>query len=233
MVFATSIFRTLAAACLAAAAMAPAWAEVPVPSPRPERPTETEDSSDSTSDTARLPDSERRCRARLRALGAAFTPRPPIAEDGGCAVAHPIETTALAENVAVAPAAVLNCTTALALARFFAGPADELARRHLGRPIATVRHASAYVCRPRRGTDTMSEHAFANAFDIAAFVLADGSRIAVRAHADEETPPARFLKAFRETACGPFRTVLGPGADADHARHFHLDMKERRTAYCR
>jgi hypothetical protein len=32
----------------------------------------------------------------------------------------------------------------------------------------------------------------------------------------------------RKAACGPFKTVLGPGSDADHALHFHFDLAPRR-----
>ncbi|TIQ63130.1 MAG: extensin family protein, partial [Mesorhizobium sp.] len=30
-------------------------------------------------------------------------------------------------------------------------------------------------------------------------------------------------------ACGPFKTVLGPGSDADHSLHLHLDLAPRRN----
>ncbi len=45
---------------------------------------------------------------------------------------------------------------------------------------------------------------------------------------------ARFLRRIHAQACGPFRTVLGPGTDAAHRDHFHLDMKARRgkAAFC-
>jgi hypothetical protein len=38
----------------------------------------------------------------------------------------------------------------------------------------------------------------------------------------------------RKAACGPFRTVLGPGADADHSLHFHFDLEPRKSksAFC-
>ncbi|WP_420844838.1 extensin family protein [Jiella avicenniae] len=44
-----------------------------------------------------------------------------------------------------------------------------------------------------------------------------------------------FLGRVRDAACGPFKTVLGPGTDADHATHFHLDMAARHggATYCK
>jgi len=54
--------------------------------------------------------------------------------------------------------------------------------------------------------------------------------------ASENGPSERtFLRGVRQAACGPFKTVLGPGADEFHTDHFHLDMARRRSdsAYCR
>ena len=42
---------------------------------------------------------------------------------------------------------------------------------------------------------------------------------------------AQAMQAFRTAACGPFKTVLGPGSNADHANHFHLDLQKRRNDY--
>jgi hypothetical protein len=46
--------------------------------------------------------------------------------------------------------------------------------------------------------------------------------------ADAPEAEAKFLDALRKAACGPFKTVLGPGSDADHALHFHFDLAPRR-----
>ncbi|MEO9169101.1 MAG: extensin family protein, partial [Aestuariivirga sp.] len=48
-------------------------------------------------------------------------------------------------------------------------------------------------------------------------------------------PDQQFLHAIRAHACGLFSTVLGPGSDADHSNHFHLDkmfLRPGRGAYC-
>ncbi|MBP0617961.1 extensin family protein [Jiella sp. KSK16Y-1] len=51
----------------------------------------------------------------------------------------------------------------------------------------------------------------------------------------EDAREKRFLDRVRASACGPFKTVLGPGTDADHATHFHFDMAARRNGgtYCK
>ncbi|MCR4268251.1 extensin family protein [Nitratireductor sp. ZSWI3] len=203
---------------------------VPIPSPRPR--VETQDEATQPPERkAGLPKEERDCRAALTALGIAFTEQEPVQSEEGCEVSHPILIGELSRSVALQPEAVVNCTTALQLARFFTETVPTLARKHLGQSLKSVHHASAFVCRPRRGTQKLSEHAFANALDIASFTLADGSDLPVEAPEDPKNGEARFLDAFRAAACGPFKTVLGPGSDADHGDHFHLDMKARRNGY--
>lgn len=210
---------------------------VPIPTPRPEQPREppeAEPTPPAAGKSSGLSKQERTCRAALTALDIDFTDNTPITEASGCAVSHPIIITRLSKIIALEPEALVNCRTALALARFFADQAPSLAKRHLGQALRSVHHASAYVCRPRRGTQKLSEHAFGNALDIGAFILADGTRMPVEAQKDPNDKAAKFLDAFRAAACGPFKTVLGPGSDADHAEHFHLDMKARRNdhAFC-
>jgi hypothetical protein len=64
--------------------------------------------------------------------------------------------------------------------------------------------------------------------------LADGGNFSVLPRADKDmTVDARFQRAVRKAACGPFTTVLGPGSDAYHDDHMHFDTKPRRSPYCR
>jgi hypothetical protein len=37
--------------------------------------------------------------------------------------------------------------------------------------------------------------------------------------------------SIRESACGRFTTVLGPGSDGHHEAHIHLDIAERHNGY--
>ena len=77
----------------------------------------------------------------------------------------------------------------------------------------------------------LSEHAFGNAFDIAAFRFDDGSRFAVEPRADKGDLAEAFQRAVRGAACLYFTTVLGPGANAAHDNHLHLDIKARRGGW--
>jgi hypothetical protein len=69
----------------------------------------------------------------------------------------------------------------------------------------------------------VSQHATANALDVAGFRLADGRRITVAADWADEGDEGRFLRAVRDGACRSFETVLGPEYNAAHRDHLHLD----------
>ncbi len=173
-----------------------------------------------------MPPSEVACRQRLRDLGAAFADHAAESDPAGCAVPYPLSVTSLGKTVALEPAAEMNCAMAEAAARFTAETIAPAARRELGAELTGVGQASAYVCRPRNGTRKLSEHAFGNALDIASFTLSDGKSIAVELR--PEAAAAQFLGVVRRAACGPFKTVLGPGSNADHATHLHLDLAPRK-----
>jgi hypothetical protein len=174
------------------------------------------------------------CLADLRKLGVRFEEHAPLSDPVGCSVPNPVAVSALSSSIRIGPDAVMNCALADELARFVRDTASPIAEEVFGSPIASITQASAYVCRDRHGTSKISEHAFGNAIDIADFVLEDGARIEVRDYGDSDPKRATFLNEVRRAACGPFRTVLGPGADADHRLHFHFDLEPRksRTAFC-
>ena len=88
-----------------------------------------------------------------------------------------------AQKVEVSPPAVLNCAMVAGLHAWVEKTLQPAAREALGTSIARLRNASGYVCRARYGhplgTDRLSEHALANAIDIAGFITADGRTIDV------------------------------------------------------
>ncbi len=103
---------------------------------------------------------------------------------------------------------------------------DETAQDWLGSPLTSVYHAGTYACRRQRGNNSgaWSEHAFANAWDITGFGLADGRVISVLNDWDGDTAKQRFLREVRREACKIFRVTLSPDYNAAHKDHFHLDM---------
>lgn len=182
-----------------------------------------------------MPDAEQACRSRLLDLGVGFQEHAPLDEPGGCGAAHPLTVDTLPGGVSLAPSAVMTCALTEATALFVRDHAAPQAGAVFGSELTTIRQVSAYVCRNRRAGDKISEHARANALDWGSMELADGTRIDITRHRRSEPRRARLIGRLREAACGPFKTVLGPGSDPDHADHFHFDLAERRNgaAYCR
>lgn len=166
------------------------------------------------------------CRVRLKRLGAAFEPLPPIA-NGQCAAASPLKLTALGDGIGLPQSATLVCGAAEALARW-ATEVQAAATQELGQPLAGIAIGTSYECRGQNHDPDarLSEHAFANGADVMSFSFAGHAPIGVSA-LPEGTPEARFLARVRGRACGFFRTVLGPGSNAAHATHLHLDERER------
>jgi hypothetical protein len=128
--------------------------------------------------------------------------------------------------VAFSAAPVVDCRLAERLADWIGNVVEPLARAHLGSGLVAIETGPGYACRKRnnQASGKISEHAKGNALDIAAVSLRDGRRIAVRPGNLPAPAVIGFLTAVRTTACGYFMTVLGPGSDAAHAEHLHLDL---------
>lgn len=103
---------------------------------------------------------------------------------------------------------------------------QQAAKKHFDQSVARVEHIGTYSCRSVRKRERLSEHGRANAIDIAAFILADGTRISVKNdwNNNRQSRKAAFLRDIHEGACRTFDVVLGPDYNADHADHFHFDM---------
>lgn len=203
-------------------------ATMAAPDPKPQT-NETQPAEPATTTPPAMPAEEAQCRERLETLGAVFEEHEPLADDLGCSATHPVTVSRLSKDVELTPPAVLTCAMAEASARFVQDHAGPLTRGAFGSDLAAIEQVSAYVCRPRNGTKKLSEHAFANALDWGSLVLEDGTRIDVEAHGSAAPRRSRLVKAIQKAACGPFKTVLGPGSDADHANHFHFDLARRRN----
>jgi hypothetical protein len=73
----------------------------------------------------------------------------------------------------------------------------------------------------------ISEHAFGNALDIAAFTLIDGRKITVRDGWNGAPEEQGFLRDVQAAACAQFSTVLAPGSNIYHYDHIHVDLMRR------
>jgi hypothetical protein len=101
--------------------------------------------------------------------------------------------------------------------------------RWFGTPVTEIKQISAYSCRGMVGAggSGISEHAFGNAIDIAAFTFADGRRITVQEGWHGTPEEQGFLRDVHLAACDNFTTVLAPGYNAAHYNHIHVDLMRR------
>ena len=147
-----------------------------------------------------------------------------------CGALRPFEMAGAAGGrIILKPAAMLRCPMILPVDRWVEHVVDPAARMHFGAPLAEVRVAASYGCRPmnHQSGGRLSEHGHANALDVSGFLLADGRRIDVQSGWWGDPRERDFLRAVHRGACGEFTTVLGPDYDRLHRDHFHLDLARR------
>lgn len=174
------------------------------------------------------------CRLALSILGTRYSVEPPVTDpdDRDCGIARPLRITQIVPGVELTGAPLMRCDAARALGfwtRDFLQPAAALLP---GAPrLEALETGPAYSCRDRVGTGAAdpkpSEHGFGNAIDIMGFRLAGAEPIAVMPRAGDGDAAEAYLRAARGTACLLFTTVLGPGSNAAHDDHLHLDVAER------
>ena len=168
------------------------------------------------------------CRALLAQAGATFTPLPPRREGAQCGHADAVRFGA--REIGYRPADVgFACALAAALVVWEREVVQAAAQRHFGRRVAGIDHFGAYSCRRIYGGEegAWSEHARANALDVAAFRLDDGTRITVVNDWRDLGAKGRFLREVRDGACRLFATVLSPDYNRAHRDHLHLDQAAR------
>nr|WP_249425437.1 extensin family protein [Enterobacter bugandensis] len=119
-----------------------------------------------------------------------------------------------------------SCPLALSSALFVSQQARPLTKRFTGSELTRIEHLGSFACRNiyHRPDARRSEHATAEALDIAAFRLANGERVTVlNGWKSARTQP--WLKALLAASCGYYGNGLGPEYNAAHASHFHLGMR--------
>ncbi|WP_407117854.1 extensin family protein [Bradyrhizobium sp. LMG 9283] len=131
--------------------------------------------------------------------------------------------------VAIKPTATLACPIVSELDRWLADTVQPSAMRWFGVRVAEIKQISAYSCRGMNGNPHahISEHAFGNALDISAFVLADGRRVTVKDGWRGMPEEQGFLRDVQSGACAHFTTVLAPGSNVYHYDHIHVDLMRR------
>jgi hypothetical protein len=131
--------------------------------------------------------------------------------------------------VAVKPVATLACPIVSVLDRWLADSVQPAAMRWFGARVVEIKQISAYSCRGMNGDSRahISEHAFGNALDIAAFSFADGRHVTVKDGWKGLPEEQGFLRDVQATACQQFTTVLAPGSNVYHYDHIHVDLMRR------
>jgi hypothetical protein len=219
-----------------------AWAQAPtapLPPPRPDRPATTnpEPQSESPPPTEtpvekKASDDDRvhkACLERLSNLGLRFEKRPPV-QEGQCSIENPVLLSSLSSSIEVAPASLMTCPVAESLARWMTEVVAPEAERQFQSAPTKLLIGTSYQCRDQRNGAKLSEHALGNGVDIMGFEFAKRSPLTI-ASQPENSPEADFQTAIKKAACPIFNTVLGPGSDADHGDHLHLDLRERKGDY--
>ena len=173
---------------------------------------------------SRLQDDPALCEAALKTSTLRYTHQ----ADSGPDVKCPLTNTLRIQggDVALSSSFLSSCRLAVAYALFDIHQLQPAAQSVFGQKVTQVDHLGSFACRNiyNRSAGRLSQHASANALDIAGFRLADGRRISVLKDWKDEGDDGRFLKMVRDGACQQFNTVLSPDYNAAHRNHFHLDM---------
>lgn len=172
------------------------------------------------------------CLVALNKLGVAYEEVAAVAadDDVDCGIMQPIKVREIAPGVALVPPAVIRCPTAQALAAWVQDFVLPAAARLDGRgALIAIENGSGYTCRRRNNQvdGVLSEHAFGNALDVMGFRFEQGAPVMIEPRDAEGSLVSAFHDAVRASACLDFSTVLGPGSNASHEDHLHLDIKAR------
>lgn len=129
------------------------------------------------------------------------------------------------QSVSYGGGVLLRCASAASLVLWERHVLQQESMRVLNKKVRAIRTFGTFSCRNvnHQKEGRLSQHATANAIDIASFTFEDGSS-AVLLKDWEKGAHGEFLRAVRDGACRFFRGVLSPDFNAAHANHFHFDM---------
>lgn len=173
---------------------------------------------------ARLQADPLRCEQALATSSLRYTPQADSATDARCPLRDVVRVQG--GDIRLSSSFVATCPLAVAFALFERYQLQPAAQAIFGQPVTQIDHLGSFACRNvyNRSAGRLSQHASANALDIAAFRLADGRRVSVLADWPGKDDKAGFLRRISAGACRSFSTVLGPDYNAAHRNHLHLDM---------
>jgi hypothetical protein len=151
----------------------------------------------------------------------------PLEGAGTCGMNRPLKVQAFSGGaVTLTSAATLACPIVPKTDTWLTSVVQPAAQNVLGAQVIEIR-AGSYSCRAMNngsGTSRRSEHSYGNALDVFSFRLNDGRTITVKDGWRGSPEEQNFLREIFVGACEHFSTVLGPGSDAFHYDHFHIDL---------
>ena len=164
---------------------------------------------------------DRTCLQQLRVLGADFTVPAVNVDSGQCHVQNPVNLHSVKaqQNLIKLPEApLLNCKFALQFSKWLSESGAPILAAQLNTPLEKISTGPGFECRGRNGDSSakISEHGYGNAVDITTLRMRDGKVI--------DVADSTLLQGLRTSACGYFTTVLGPGSNSAHEKHFHFDL---------
>lgn len=171
----------------------------------------------------------RACIGRLDRIVARYALLPDREFGPGCSALGAVQLRDI--GTPVSNLGAMTCPLAYVFTQWVQSDLQVPAMGEFGSAVSKVETFGTYSCRAIAGSTRPSEHASANAVDVAAFVLADGRRISVLTGWNGDDREARFLRAVRAAACRRFSTVLSPDYNGGHRDHLHFDMG--RGPFCR
>lgn len=172
----------------------------------------------------RLQDDPALCDQVLKTSGLRVTHQADSPADAACPLRNTLRVQGA--EVGLSSSFLASCPLAVAFALFERHSLQPAAQAVFGQTVTRVGHLGSFACRNiyNRADGRLSQHASANALDIAGFRLADGRTISVLKDWPGDGESARFLRQVRDGACKDFNVVLSPDYNAAHRNHFHLDM---------
>jgi len=172
---------------------------------------------------SRLTDDPARCMAALDRARVNYVRVSPLERAEGCGYADAVRLQS--SMVSYGGSVSLRCPAMLAFLLWERHVLLPAAQAHFEKKPASIKHLGTYACRPIAGRSgrRLSQHAFANAIDIASVTLG-GETVSVLRDWDDTGEKGRFLRDLRAGACRMFSAVLSPDYNAAHANHFHFDL---------
>lgn len=182
-------------------------------------------------------DANTACRQRLDELGIIWSPWDYTTQTAegtnlACTVSDPIRVSSPINGVEYryynqdTPGTMaVTCNLALALHRL-----GDILRP---RGVRAVLHIGTFNCRRISGSQSLSQHAHANAIDIWGLERDDGSRAILEQHWEHDTtnPQTANGRLLYEVAHAMydqrvFNIILTPNYNAAHDNHFHVDLTD-------